>query len=112
MFGFQKETQLLHECVNQIFKVAEVWEYIAGGQRLVERVLMNFHPDILAQEPFWDKPPSLKGLCQVVGFVEDKIADVPERQKMEGIWRSSGGVTYESQNVSPHKKTVAEMLEV
>jgi len=82
----------------------EVWEYIASEQRLFERVLTNFHPDILAQAPFWDKPRSLKGLCQVVGFIEDKIAVVTERQRMEGIWRSPGDVTYDSQTVSPVQK--------
>ena len=65
---------------------------------------MNFHPDILTQAPLWDKRRSLKELCQVVGFIEDKIAVVPERQRMEGIWRSSGGVTNDSQTVSPLQK--------
>jgi len=77
---------------------------MASEQLLVERVLINLHPDILAQAPFWDKPRSLKGLCQVVGFIEDKIAVVPERQRMEGIWHSSGDVTYDSQTVSPVQK--------
>jgi hypothetical protein len=50
---------------------------------------MNLHPDILAQVPFWDKTRSLKGLCQIVGFIEDKILVVSERQIMEGVWRFS-----------------------
>jgi hypothetical protein len=67
---------------------------------------MNFHPDILAQALFWEKPRSLEGLCQVVGFIEDKIAVPPERQRLGGggIWRSSDGVTYDSQTVSPVQK--------
>jgi hypothetical protein len=40
-------------------------------------------------------------LFQVVGFIEDKIIVVPERQRIEGVWGSSGGVTYDSQAVSP-----------
>jgi hypothetical protein len=46
---------------------------------------MNFHPGILVQAPFLDKPLSLKVLSQVFGFIEDKIAVAPERQRMEGI---------------------------
>jgi len=65
---------------------------------------MNFHPNILAQAPFCDKPRSLEGLCQVVGFIEDKIAVVPERKKMEGIWRSSASATDDSRTVSPVQK--------
>ena len=54
VFGFQKKTQYLHEGIDQLFKAVEVREYTASEKRSVERVLMNFLPDILAQAPFWD----------------------------------------------------------
>jgi hypothetical protein len=41
---------------------------------------MNLLPNILAQAPFCDKPRTLEGLCQIVGFIEGNIAVVPERQ--------------------------------
>jgi hypothetical protein len=46
---------------------------------------MNFHPGMLGQAPFLDKPLSLNVLNHVVGLIEGKIAVVPERQRMEGV---------------------------
>jgi hypothetical protein len=56
--------------------------------KLVERVVMNFHPDIAAQAAFLNTPSSLKELYQVVGLIEERAAVVEERRKMREAIRA------------------------
>jgi len=43
---------------------------------------MKFHPSVLIQAAFLDRPRSLKELYQVVGLVEKKVAVTKERQRV------------------------------
>jgi hypothetical protein len=60
VFNFQGEGQPLRAYVDQVFRTAGFLEYHASEQQLVDRIVMSFHPNILAHAAFLDKPRSLK----------------------------------------------------
>jgi hypothetical protein len=68
--------------IEQMFRTAEFLEY-AGEQQLMDGIIMNFHPSILAQAAL-DRPRTLKEFYQVVGSIEVKFSVSKERQRMEG----------------------------
>jgi len=80
IFNFQGEGQPLRAYTDQVFRAASFLEYDANEQQLVDRIVMNFHPSILAHAAFLDKPRSLKELYRVVGLIEQKFAVAKERQ--------------------------------
>ena len=41
---------------------------------------MNFHPDILSQAAFLDRPRSCKQLYKVIGLIEEMFSVLKERQ--------------------------------
>jgi len=49
IFNFQGEGQSLREYIGQVFQVAKFLQYDATEQQLVDRVVMNLHPRLLAQ---------------------------------------------------------------
>ena len=63
---FQNEGLPLRAYIEQVFLAAEFLEYKASEQQLVDRIVMKFHPSILAHAAFLDKPRSLKALYRVV----------------------------------------------
>jgi hypothetical protein len=83
VFNFQGEGQPLRAYIGPVFRAAGFLEYDASEQQLVDRVVMNFHPGILAHAAFLDKPRSLKDLYRVVGLIEEKFAVAKERQRVE-----------------------------
>jgi hypothetical protein len=52
-----------------------------GEQQLVDRILMNLHPSILAHTAFLDRPRSRKELYGAVAMIEEKVAALKERQR-------------------------------
>jgi hypothetical protein len=50
---------------------------------LLNRVVMNVHPNVLAHAAFIDRPRTFKKLYQVVGIVEEKLAVAQERQRLQ-----------------------------
>jgi hypothetical protein len=59
---------------EQVFQAAEFLQYEA-----TEQLVMNFHPDILSQAAFLDKPRTRKELYRIVGITEEKISILKER---------------------------------
>jgi len=82
IFHFQGEGQPLRAYIDQVFRAAVFLEYDANEQQPVDRIVMNFHPSILAHAAFLDKPRSLKELYRVVGLIE-KFAVAKERQRVQ-----------------------------
>jgi hypothetical protein len=80
-FNFHNHATPVREYIDQVFSAARFLEYEAEEQSLVDRIVMNLHPDILAQSAFVDRPRSRKELYDVVGMVEEKMAVVRERQR-------------------------------
>jgi len=48
VFNFQKTGQPIREFIKEVTNAAEFLQYNASEADVVERVLMNLHPDILA----------------------------------------------------------------
>ena len=77
----------VREYIDQVFSAARFLEYDAEEQSLVDRIVMNLHPDVLAQSAFVDRPHSRKELYDVVVIVEEKMAVVRERQRNLSVER-------------------------
>lgn len=86
LFNSQKEGQSLRKDIDQVFRAAYFLEYNTSEQQLVERIVMNFLPNISTQAAFLDKPSSLKQLYQVSGLIEEKIAVSKQSQ----LWKGHG----------------------
>ena len=69
--------------IQQAFQADNFLQYEASEQQLVDRLLMNFYPDILAKAAFLDRPQSLKNLYRVVGLIEEKVSVAKERWQLE-----------------------------
>jgi len=57
--------------IEQVFRAADFLAYKASGQQLVYRIVMKFHPSILAHADFLDKPRSLKDMYHIAGLVDE-----------------------------------------
>ena len=71
----------VREYIDQVYSAARFVDYDAEKQSLVDRIVMNIHPDVLTQSAFVDRPHSRKELYDVVEIVEEKMAVVRERQR-------------------------------
>jgi hypothetical protein len=78
VFNFQGAGQSMRDYLEQVFQAADFLQYEASEQQLVDRVVMNFHPDILSQAAFLDRPRSHKQLHQVIGLIEEKFSVLKE----------------------------------
>jgi hypothetical protein len=95
VFNFQEEGQQLRAYIDQVFRAAGFLEYDVSEQQLMDRIVMNFHPSILVQAAFLDKPRSLKELYRVVGLIEEEFAVAKEWKRVEepfNLSSSSGSV--------------------
>jgi len=81
--NFHAARQPMRTYIEQGFQAAEFLQYGATEQQLVDRVLMNFHPEILAKAAFLDRPRSRKDLFRIVGLLEEKISAAKERPQVE-----------------------------
>jgi len=68
-----------------VFQAAEFLQYEASEAQLVERIVMNLHPDILKQAAFLDKPATRKELIRVIGLVEERMAIAAERRRVDNV---------------------------
>jgi len=66
VFNLQGQGQNLRAFINQVFSTAKFLQYEVSDQELVARVVMNFHPDILAHAAFIDRPRTIKERYQAV----------------------------------------------
>ena len=85
LFNFHENRQPMRLYRDQVFQAAEFLHYEATEHQLVERVIMNLHPDILNQAAFLDKPRSRKELGRVVGLIEEKFSILSERERLAQV---------------------------
>jgi hypothetical protein len=83
VFNFQGEGQSMRVYVEQVFQAANFLQYGATKEQLVDRVVMNFHPDVSSQAAVLDWPRSLSDLRLVAGLVEEKFSVLRERQSLD-----------------------------
>ena len=84
VFNFHESGQSIRAYIDRVFQ-AEFLQYEASEAQLVERIVTNFHPDILRQAAFLDKPTTRKELRRVIGLVEERIAIAAERRRMDSV---------------------------
>ena len=84
MFNFQEKGRPMREFIKEVTDAAEFLQYNASEADIVERVLMNLQPDILAQAALLPRPVSLQELRYTVGLIEERMAVFAERQRSEG----------------------------
>jgi hypothetical protein len=82
--------------IDQVFQAAQFLQYEAMEQQLVDRVVMNLHPQVLSQAAFLEKPRSHKDLYRLVGLIEEKFSVLKERSRQGPGVNRDGGI---SQNV-------------
>jgi hypothetical protein len=85
VFHFQGQGQPLRAYIESVFSAAKFLRYGVSEQEMVDRVVMNFRPNILTHAAFIDRPRTLKELYQVVGIVEEKLAVAQERQRLQSL---------------------------
>jgi len=104
--NFHDRAMPVREHIDQVFAAAKIMEYAAGEQDLVDRVVMNLQPHVLAQSAFLERPHSRKGLY-VVGLIE-KIAVDKERQRnlssQVATTREEPRSSETARNVSAHSR--------
>ena len=82
VFNIQGEGQALRMYIEQVFAAAKFLQYQASEQELIDRLVMNFHPNVLGHASFIERPHSLQQLWQVVALIEEKAAVTLERQRV------------------------------
>jgi len=96
VFNFHGEGQSMRVYFDQVFQAAEFLQYEATEPQLVDRVVMNLHPQVLSQAAFLEKPRSRKDLYRLAGLIEEKFSVLKERGRLgpevtRGAPNSSGG---------------------
>jgi hypothetical protein len=64
--------QPVREYVEQFFGTAKFLECSASEQELVDRIVMNLHPSILAHAAFVDRPHSRAQLYNVIEIMVER----------------------------------------
>jgi len=83
VFNFQKKGRPIKEFIKEVVEAAEFLQYNASEADVVERVIMNLHPDILAQAALLPRPVSFQELRNKVGLIVERMAVLAERQRRE-----------------------------
>ena len=84
VFNFQEKGRPMGEFIKEVTDAAEFLQYNASEADIVERVLMNLHPDILAQAALLPRPVTFQELRYTVGLIEERMAVLAERKRLEG----------------------------
>jgi hypothetical protein len=83
VFHFQSREYPLREFIKDVVDAAEFLQYGASEGEVVDRILMNLHPDILAQAALLPRPGSYRELRDMVGLIEERMAVLVERQRSD-----------------------------
>jgi hypothetical protein len=82
VFNFQVEGQSMRIYIDRVFQAAEFLQYEATEQQLVDRVVMNLHPQVLSQAAFLEKPRSRKELYRLIGLIEETFSVLKESGRL------------------------------
>ena len=85
VFIFHESGQSVRTYIDRVFQASEFLQYEASEQQLVERIVMNLHPNILKQAAFLDKPCTHKELTGVISLIEERMSMAAERRKMDSV---------------------------
>jgi hypothetical protein len=87
VFNFQERDCPLRELIKEVVDTAEFLQYHKEGG-IVDRILMNLHTDILAQAALLPRTGSYRELRDMVGLIEERMADLTERQRSDMVLSS------------------------
>ena len=82
VFKFHQKGQSLRE-FDGIIATADVLQYAASEQQLVDRTVMNLDPSVLSHAAFLERPRSRGELVSTVGLIEEKDSMQRERERSE-----------------------------
>jgi len=88
-FNFHSEGTPVQEYIDLVFSAARILEYESQEQSLVDRIVMNLHPNVLAHSAFVERPHTRKELYGIVGIIEEKIAVARERGRYPSSQRET-----------------------
>jgi hypothetical protein len=91
VFNFHQEGQSVRDYIDKVLSAAKFLGYGADEQQLVDRIIMNLHPSILAQAAFLEKPHSRAQLYSAVGLIEERFSVLRERQRTQSVTNTSSG---------------------
>ena len=83
VFNFHQKNMQVRNFIDQIFQAAEFLSYGATEQQLLERIIMNLHPEILKETAFLNLPNTRDELFRVVNQIEQRFCAADERRNME-----------------------------
>ena len=89
VFHFQERGFPLREFIKEVIDAAEFLQYRAYEGEIVDRILMNLHPDILAQAACLPRAGSYREFREMVGLIEERMAVLAERQRSDMASSSS-----------------------
>jgi hypothetical protein len=78
VFNFQEKGCPLRQFIKEVMDAAEFFQYHVTEDEVVDRILMNLHPEILAQAALLPKPSSYSELRYTVGLIEERMAVLAE----------------------------------
>ena len=73
VFNFHQKNMQVRTFIDQTFQAAEFLSYGATEQQLVERIIMNLHPEILKETAFLNPPNTREELFRVVNQIEERF---------------------------------------
>ena len=82
VFNFQKKGRSIREFIKEVIDSAEFLQYNASEADVVERILMNLDPDLLARAALLHRPNTFQELRHTVGLIEERMAVLKERESV------------------------------
>jgi hypothetical protein len=78
VFIFQEKGCPLRQFIKEVIDATEFLRYHATEEEVVERILMNLHPEILAQAALLLKPSPYREFRDIVGLIDERMAALAE----------------------------------
>ena len=78
-----RKGQSLREFIDVIFATADLLQYAASEQQLVDRIVINLDSSVLFHAAFFERPRPRGELVSAVGLIEEKESVQREREKSE-----------------------------
>jgi hypothetical protein len=85
VFNFQGKSCPLRQFIKDVIDAVEFLQYQGTEGEIVERILMNLHPEIMAQATLLPRPNSYRELRDLVGLMEERMAVSRERKRSEVV---------------------------
>jgi hypothetical protein len=92
VFNFHDKTRPLRQFIAEVAEAAEFLHYAASEAEVVERILMNLHPELLAQCALLPRPTSYRDLRNLVGLIEERMAVLGECKRPTIVTSGNSGL--------------------